>query len=86
MNLFETVKTCVDNFDPYNLLKLGQSTGIPDNEFLPESMMISERVSKDSSLEEINTVVCEVFVETFGDLPKRVEELSESIYNALKED
>ncbi|MBR3167446.1 MAG: ATP-grasp domain-containing protein [Erysipelotrichaceae bacterium] len=58
---FDVIKECVDRWDPYNLL----GTGCPQDEFDREVQMIRERIRKDSSLDEINTAVSEVFSKQF---------------------
>ena len=82
--LFQIIKECIDRWDPYNLL----AQGCPDDEFDWESLMVRERINKDSSLEEINTAVSVVFSKQFEPQyfqPYQCRDVSEEIFQLIHE-
>ena len=80
--MFEVIKECVDRWDPYCLLGMG----CPEDEFDYESKMIRDRIHKDSSFDEINKAVSEVFSSQFEPdrfQPHKCIKVSEDIFNAI---
>ncbi len=56
-SLSEIVKNHIDKYDFSNLLALGA----PEDEYYPEITEIARRISKESTVENIECVVAEVF-------------------------
>lgn len=81
MNYFNIVKTCIDEWNPYDLLPEA-----PRDEFGEESMMISTKISDRMTAEQIAEIVAKVFGEMFDPENFTVEncmEVSNSIYNTI---
>ena len=57
---FEAVKSAIDEWNPYSLLPQA-----PSDEFDSESRMVWKQIEIDSSIDEIATVVSNVFSEMF---------------------
>lgn len=60
--IFKIVKKYIDDYDYYGLLR----DGAPDDEFVSESLRISDRISEDSSIEQIAATIADVFHIAFG--------------------
>jgi hypothetical protein len=78
------VKKCVDEWDPYCLLRIG----CPEDEFDIESSMITEMISNDSTFEDINQIVSDVFSRQFEAYlfqPHQCTEVSKKIYKLIQE-
>lgn len=56
------VKKYVDEYDYYGLLR----DGAPDDEFISEALRISDRISEDSTIEQIAAIISDVFHLAFG--------------------
>ena len=83
--LFYIVKRSIDLWDPYCLLR---KCGCPPDEFNYESEMVTKLITEDSSFEEINMAVSEVFSKMFFPehfQPYKCIEASEMIYRSLQE-
>jgi hypothetical protein len=66
-DIFLIVKGVIDEYDPYGLL----SCHAPDNEYDLESAKIAELIDKNSTTDEIATIISEVFTHMFNkDFPK----------------
>lgn len=61
-DIFKIVKKYIDEYDYYCLL----SEGAPDDEFATEALRISDRISEDSTIEQIATTIADVFHLAFG--------------------
>ena len=61
--IFDIVKKNIDQMDYYALL----AQGAPDDEFDIESARISLRITKDSDVIEIATIIADVFSYSFGE-------------------
>ena len=59
---FKIVKKYVDEYDYYGLLR----DGAPDDEFISEALRISDRISEDSTIEQIAAIIADVFHLAFG--------------------
>ena len=59
---FKIVKKYIDEYDYYALLQ----EGAPDDEFISESLRISDRISEDSTIEQIAATIADVFHLAFG--------------------
>ena len=84
LTLFEIVKKCVDEWDPYCLLR----NGCPEDELDIESLMITEKINDRSTFEEINMIVSDVFSRQFEAhlfQPHQCIEVSKRIYEQLQE-
>lgn len=56
------IKKYVDEYDYYGLLR----DGSPDDEFISEALRISDRISEDSTIEQIAAIIADVFHLAFG--------------------
>ena len=54
---FKIVKKYVDEYDYYGLLR----DGAPDDEFVSEALRISDRISEDSTIEQIAAIFLKTF-------------------------
>lgn len=81
--IFEIVKKCIDEWDPYGLL----ASGCPEDEFDDESKLISEEISFTTSEDKIVEMVSKVFSERFEQQffhESSCENVALKIYNELK--
>jgi len=60
--IFTIVKKYIDEYDYYGLLR----DGAPVDEFISESLRISDHISEDSSIEQIAATIADVFHTAFG--------------------
>jgi hypothetical protein len=61
--IFDIVKKVIDEWDPCGFLDMHA----PLNEYDIESRMITARLNKNSSLEEINTLISEICTRMFNE-------------------
>lgn len=61
--LYFVVNKAIDELDMYGLLKMGA----PDDEFEYEALRISERVSENDSIQQIASVIADVFNQAFDE-------------------
>jgi len=66
MNLFEIVKKAIDEWDSYNLLKMG----CPNDEYDIESKEIANKLNCENNIQDIAYIISDIFSNSFDD-PKR---------------
>lgn len=67
--MFSTVKKAIDKHDPYGLL----ATHAPPDEYDSESLEITSLINGNSSIDEIATIISDVFKRSFDeDFPKEI--------------
>lgn len=78
---FKTVKKYIDEYDYYALLR----DGAPDDEFISESLRISDRISEDSTIEQIAAIIADVFHLAFGneEHPEHYLTVAQEIWSEL---
>ena len=87
MPIFKIVKNYIDKYDLANLLSLGA----PEDEYYPEIAEIAKRIRKESTVENIESVVAEVFQEyldedlTSDSHSKDLKEMAIELKKALDE-
>ena len=62
--LFTIIKQEINKIDVYSLLE----SGCPKDEFDIESKMIYDKLSKGMNINQIATIMCDVFCEMFNDI------------------
>ena len=67
---YQIVKQAIDEFDVYGLLE----QGAPKDEFEEEALLITERISQNDSIQQIASVIAEVFNKEFTELGKGIFE------------
>lgn len=79
--MLEIVKKAIDEFNLYGLLPEA-----PSDEFDSESSKISERITINSTVEEIAQVICNVFSKSFDENFKIIDFkiTAEKIYKLIK--
>ena len=78
---FKIVKKYVDEYDYYGLLR----DGAPDDEFVSEALRISDRISEDSTIEQIAAIIADVFHLAFGneEHPEHYLPVADQIWSEL---
>lgn len=78
---FKIVKKYVDEYDYYGLLR----DGAPDDEFVSEALRISDRISEDSTIEQIAAIIADVFHLAFGneEHPEHYLPVAQKIWSEL---
>lgn len=78
---FSIVKKYIDEYDYYALLQ----EGAPDDEFISESIRISDRISEDSTIEQIASTIADVFHLAFGneEHPEHYRTVAQKIWSEL---
>ena len=61
--LFTLIKNVIDKHDPIGLL----SAGCPDDEYIPEVKRLAPQIKKDMTVQELSTLIHDVFVEMFSE-------------------
>ena len=82
MRLCRIIKECIDEWDPYDLLRIG----CPKDEFDLESRMIAGKINAYSSEKQINEAVSAVFSYMFEPerfAPEKCADVSRNIFNAI---
>jgi hypothetical protein len=62
-SLFTLIKKVIDKHDPIGLL----SIGAPDDEYIPEVKRLAPQIKKDMTVQELSTLIYDVFVEMFSE-------------------
>lgn len=62
-SLFTLIKKVIDKHDPIGLL----SIGAPDDEYIPEVKRLAPQIKKDMTVQELSTLIHDVFVEMFSE-------------------
>lgn len=80
-NKYRIVKKYIDEYDYYCLL----SEGAPDDEFASESLRISDRISENSTIEQIAATIADVFHLAFGneEHPEHYLSVAQKIWSEL---
>lgn len=63
MTHYQIVKKAIDELDMYGLLE----QGAPEDEFENEALRISERITENDSVQQIASVIAEVFNRAFDE-------------------
>ena len=79
--IFTIVKKYIDEYDYYCLLR----EGAPDDEFVSEALRMSDRISEDSTVEQIAAIIADVFHHSFGnnEEPKHYLPVAQKIWSEL---
>ncbi len=64
VNIFKIVKEQLDLFDAYNLL----AEGCPKDEFEQEAMLISNKITKHTTINDLSKIIASVYSEQFNDV------------------
>jgi hypothetical protein len=80
--VFEIVKKAIDEFNLYGLLPEA-----PSDEFDSESRKVAERITVNSTIEEIAQIICDVFSKAFNEnfKIKDFKITAEKIYKKIKD-